>query len=99
MSKSPFKTNAFVGVRKAKALLSYYLHKQSPICITDHGEPRSALIPYDEFIELQEEIAVLRDTIEELKDEKLLKTISEGRKSYQAGKWVPARRLLSRLPL
>lgn len=99
MPKLLYRSNQFVGVRKAKASLSHYLHSHNPVVITDRGEPRSALIPYNVFLAIQEEIETLRDMLEEFKDKALLKKIVEGRKAYQEGQWVSAHRLLSKLPL
>ena len=67
-----------IGVRDLKTHLSERLKSRKPLVVTDHGEPKQVLMPYDDIVELAE-------ILEELNDPKLLKLVAEGRKAIREG--------------
>ena len=66
-----------VGVREFKEHVSAESLKKITV-ITDHGKPISVNLPYDEVLELM-------DILDELRDETVVKAVSEGRRSIKAG--------------
>lgn len=87
----------FKGVREVKTRLSHYVHDKSPTCITERGEPRSVLIPYQTLLSVTEELEDLKDLVEELKDQHLVGQIVKGRRDYKKGKLIPAEALFKRI--
>ncbi|HWF62161.1 MAG TPA: hypothetical protein VN666_17895 [Nitrospira sp.] len=57
-----------------------------------HGKPISFLVPYEDRLDLIE-------TVDELKDKKLLGEIERARVEYKQGQSVPAERLFKKMGL
>jgi antitoxin (DNA-binding transcriptional repressor) of toxin-antitoxin stability system len=81
-----------VNVREAQAQLSKLIRSKSPSMVLSHGKPVSFLVPYGDMLDLVE-------TLDELKDQKLLGEIKRARSEYAQGKPVPAERLFKKLGL
>lgn len=81
-----------VNVREAQAQLSKLIHSKSPSMVLSHGKPVSFLVPYEDMLDLVE-------SLDELKDKKLLGEIAKSRSEYAQGKAVPAERLFKRMGL
>ena len=79
-----------VNVREAQAQLSKLIKSKSPAMVLSHGKPVSFLVPYEDMLDLVE-------TLDELKDKKLLGEIEQARKDYAQGKAVPAERLFKKM--
>ncbi len=79
-----------VNVREAQAQLSKLIKSKEPSMVLSHGKPVSFLVPYEDMLDLVE-------TLEELKDKKLLGEIEQARKDYAQGKAVPAERLFKKM--
>ncbi len=79
-----------VNVREAQAQLSKLIRSKSPSMVLSHGKPVSFLIPYEDMLDLVE-------TLDELKDKKLLGEIERARKEYAQGKVVPAEHLFKKM--
>ena len=60
--------------------------------VLSHGKPVSFLVPYEDMLDLVE-------SLDELKDKKLLGEIAKSRSEYAQGKAVPAERLFKRMGL
>jgi len=58
--------------------------------VLSHGKPVSFLIPYEDMLNLV-------DTLDELKDKKLLGEIERARIEYGQGKAVPVERLFRKM--
>jgi antitoxin (DNA-binding transcriptional repressor) of toxin-antitoxin stability system len=81
-----------VNVREAQARLSRLVKSKLPSMVCSHGKPVSFLVPYEDMLDLL-------DTLEELKDAKLLKEIARARDEYAKGKSISAERLFRRMGL
>ena len=81
-----------VNVREAQAQLSKLIRSKSPSMVLSHGKPVSFLVPYGDMLDLIE-------SLDELKDKKLLGEIAKSRSEYAQGKAVPAERLFKRMGL
>ena len=81
-----------VNVREAQAQLSKLIRSKAPSMVLSHGKPVSFLVPYEAMLDLI-------DTLDELKDKKLLGEIERARTDYTQGKAVPAERLLKKMGL
>ena len=81
-----------VNVREAQAQLSKLIKSKSPSMVLSRGKPVSFLVPYDDMLKLVE-------TLDELKDKKLLDEIECARKEYSEGKSIPAERLFKKMGL
>ena len=81
-----------VNVREAQAQLSKLIKSKEPSMVLSHGKPVSFLVPYEDMLDLVE-------TIDELKDKKLLQEIEQARKEYAEGKDVPAEHLFKKMGL
>ncbi|MCP9448620.1 MAG: type II toxin-antitoxin system Phd/YefM family antitoxin [Nitrospira sp.] len=81
-----------VNVREAQAQLSKLIRSKSPALVLSHGKPVSFLVSYEDMLDLVE-------SLDELKDKKLLEEIARGRTEYAQGKAIPAERLLKRMGL
>ena len=79
-----------VNVREAQAQLSKLIRSKVPSMVLSHGRPVSFLVPYEEMLDLI-------DTLDELKDTKLLREIERARVDYARGKAVPAERLFKKM--
>jgi len=79
-----------VNVREAQAQLSKLIKSKEPSMVLSHGKPVSFLVPYEDMLDLVE-------TLDELKDKKLLGEIEQARKDYVEGKAVPAERLFKKM--
>ena len=81
-----------VNVREAQAKLSKLIRSKSTSMVLSHGKPVSFLVPYEEMLDLLE-------TLDELKDKRLLQEIARARAEYGRGKAVPAERLFRKMGL
>ena len=81
-----------VNVREAQAQLSKLIRSKSPSMVLSHGKPVSFLVPYEDMLDLVE-------TLDELKDKKILGEIERARKEYAQGKAVPAEHLFKKMGL
>ena len=81
-----------VNVREAQAQLSKLIRSKAPSMVLSHGKPVSFLVPYEEMLDLL-------DTLDELKDTKLLREIERARVEYAQGKAIPAERLFKKMGL
>ncbi len=79
-----------VKVRDAQAQLSKLIRSKSPTVVLSHGKPVSFLVPYEDMLNLV-------DTLNELKDKKLLAEIERARTEYARGKEVPPKRLFKKM--
>jgi antitoxin (DNA-binding transcriptional repressor) of toxin-antitoxin stability system len=79
-----------VNVREAQARLSKLIRSKSPSMVLSHGKPVSFLVPYEDMLDLVE-------SLDELKDRKLLGEINRARAEYAQGKGVPAERLFKKM--
>ncbi len=79
-----------VNVCEAQAQLSKLIRSKTSIMILSHGKPVSFLVPYEDMLDLVE-------TLDELKDKKLLEEIERARKKYAKGKAVPAGHLFKKM--
>lgn len=68
-----------VNVREAQAQFSKLIHSKVPSMVVSHGKPVSFLVPYEDMLDLVE-------SLEELKDRKLLGEIARAREEYAQGK-------------
>lgn len=76
-----------VGIRDLKENLSKFLKKNSPLIITERGEPIDVILPYSEMMDLV-------DIFEEATDPATLAMVLEGKKAIKAGsKGVPVSNL------
>ena len=73
-----------VGVRELKAHLSQRLRSGKPLVVTEHGDPKQVMIPYETVIDIVE-------TLEELNDEALVRSVRLSRKAGRA-RPIPVRR-------
>ncbi len=81
-----------VNVREAQAQLSKLIKSKEPSMVLSHGKPVSFLVPYEDMLDLVE-------TIDELKDKKILQEIEQARKEYADGKDVPVEHLFKKMGL
>lgn len=81
-----------VNVREAQAQLSKLIRSKFPSMVLSHGKPVSFLVPYEDMLDLVE-------TLDELKDKRLLGEIERARAEYAQGKAVPAERIFKKLGL
>ncbi|MDR4473645.1 MAG: type II toxin-antitoxin system Phd/YefM family antitoxin [Nitrospira sp.] len=68
-----------VNVREAQARLSKLIQSKSPSMVLSHGKPVSFLVPYEDMLDLVE-------SLDELKDKKLLGRSPAGGRSMLRGK-------------
>ena len=81
-----------VNVREAQAQLSKLIRSKSPSMVLSHGKPVSFLVPYEDMLDLLE-------TLDDLKNARLLGEIGRARAEYARGKAVPAERLFKKMGL
>jgi antitoxin (DNA-binding transcriptional repressor) of toxin-antitoxin stability system len=81
-----------INVREAQAQLSKLIRSKSPSMVLSHGKPVSFLVPYEDMLDLLE-------TLDDLKNTKLLGEIERARAEYAQGKAVPAERLFKKMGL
>lgn len=67
-----------VGVREFRNKACAFISTGKFCLITEHGKPAGVFMPYDEALGLTE-------VIDELRDQKLLKIIAEGRRAIRKG--------------
>ena len=79
-----------VNVRDAQAQLSKLIRSKTPTMVLSHGKPVSFLVPYEDMLNFV-------DTLDELKDKKLLREIERARIEYGQAKAVPAGRLFRKM--
>ncbi len=68
-----------IGIRELKARLSEKLKGHLPLVVTDHGEPKQVMVPYEDIVELAE-------ILEELRDPELVKAVKLSRKAAKNGR-------------
>lgn len=68
-----------IGVRDLKAHLSQRLKSHRPVIVTDHGEPKQVLMPYEDIVELAE-------ILDELRDADLMRDVRLSRKAAKEGR-------------
>ena len=68
-----------VGIRNFRNKLSKFIGKHELFIVTEHGQPASVLLPYEDMLEIV-------DVLDELQDKETLKTILEGRKAIKSGR-------------
>lgn len=81
-----------VNVREAQAQLSRLIRSKSPSMVLSHSKPVSFLVPSEDMLDLVE-------TLDELKDKRLLEELERSRAEYAQGKAVPAERLFRKMGL
>ncbi|MDF0645156.1 MAG: hypothetical protein P0111_14090 [Nitrospira sp.] len=81
-----------VNVREAQAQLSKLIRSKSPSMVLSHGKPVSFLVPYEDMLDLVE-------SLDELKNKRLLAEIERARSEYADKKAVPAERLFKKMGL
>ena len=67
-----------IGIREFKDKISSLVNRRKTLILTDHGEPSSVLIPYQDMLELI-------DILEEIHDPKARSLVTSGRKSVKQG--------------
>jgi len=67
-----------VGVRNFRDSASRFIGKHGMLIITEHGNPRSVLLPYNDILEIV-------DILEELENKKVLRLVAEGRRAIAKG--------------
>ncbi len=67
-----------VGVRNFRDSVSRFIGKHEMLIITEHGNPTSVLLPYNDILEIV-------DILEELEDKKVLKLVADGRRAIGKG--------------
>ncbi len=77
-----------VSLREAQSQLSKLIKSKELSVFLSHGKPVSFLVPYEDMLDLVE-------NLDELQDKKLLQEIARARKDYAQGRAVPAERLLA----
>lgn len=90
MTVSSILKSKHIGVKSFRTHLSELIRTRKSYIITDRGEPQEAVIPYEDLIELVEEL-------EELSDPNLVAQIAEGREAYKKGGWKPVSSLWEKL--
>ncbi|MEA2082490.1 MAG: type II toxin-antitoxin system prevent-host-death family antitoxin [Elusimicrobiota bacterium] len=79
------------GVREFRKNLSFYLKKKDSVVVTSRSAPKKVLVPYDDLLEIVE-------ILDELSDEKVVKTIVKAKKSIASGKkGIPVSALFKKL--
>ncbi|MCW5785215.1 MAG: hypothetical protein KIT39_18010 [Nitrospirales bacterium] len=81
-----------VNEREAQAQLSKLIKSKSPCMVLSHGKAVSFLVHYEDMLDLVE-------TLDELKDKKILGEIERARKEYAKGKAVPAEQFFKKMCL
>ena len=80
-----------IGVRDLKAHLSERLKSRRPLVVTDRGEPKQVLMPYDDIVEFAE-------MLEEINDPELVKLVRLSRRAVKAGfKGIPVEESFKRI--
>ena len=67
-----------IGIRKCRNNLSRLIKKHEFLIITDHNNPESVLVPYNDMLEIV-------DVLDELQDKKAIEAVAEGRKAIRSG--------------
>ena len=63
------------------------------VCVTKHGRPAVAMLPWDAYERVQEMLA----TLEVLSDPELVEQIRQGQRDIEAGKGIPIEELAAEL--
>ncbi len=83
----------YIGVRALRETLADVVKdNKKTFFLTQRGKPVKAVLPYEMFLELME-------LLDELKDERLLQRVAEGRKEYKKEGWIPFEKLKKDLSL
>ena len=67
-----------IGVRKFRDNLSRFMRTNDMFVVTEHGNPTSVLLPYDDVMEIV-------DVLEELNDRDTVKLVAQGRRAISRG--------------
>ena len=76
----------YIGARELRQRLSQVIRSDKPFFVTEHGKPVKVMVSYAAFLELLE-------AVEELKDNFLVREVSQGRGEYGKGSFKPFRSL------
>jgi len=80
-----------IDIRRCRNNLSRLIKKHEFLIITDHNNPESVLVPYNDMLEIV-------DVLDELQDKKTIKAVAEGRKAIRAGtKGIAVSRVFKRI--
>jgi PHD/YefM family antitoxin component YafN of YafNO toxin-antitoxin module len=80
-----------VGARALRLGLSRFLKSDSPLVITEHGQPARVMLAYDAMMDLL-------DMVDELSDARTVEAIREGRHAIASGvEGVGVNRLFKKL--
>jgi len=72
------KTGEYIGARQLRQRLAAVIKSEKPFFVTEHGKPVKVMLPYAKFLELLE-------SVDELKDNFLIREVSQGRRENAAG--------------
>ncbi len=72
------KAGEYIGARQLRQRLAQVMKSEKPFFVTEHGKPVKVMIPYAKFLELLE-------AVDELKDNFLIREVTQGRREYAAG--------------
>ena len=72
----------YIGARELRQRLSQVIRSDKPFFVTEHGKPVKVMVSYAAFLELLE-------AVEELKDNFLVREVSQGRVEYRKGSFKP----------
>lgn len=67
-----------IGSKDLRERLSQNIRSQKPVIITEHGQPKKVMLPYEMMVALIE-------MIEDLQDKDLMAVIAEGKKVIASG--------------
>ncbi len=79
-----------VGVRDLKAHLSERIKTRKPLIVTEHGEPKQVIIPYDVIVGIAE-------VLQELDDKELVKAVRLSRAATKKGNGIPVEILFNKM--
>ncbi|MEK6543472.1 MAG: hypothetical protein AABZ44_03445 [Elusimicrobiota bacterium] len=84
----------YVGIKDLKAHLSSLLEINKPLVVTDRGQPKHFVIPYEEMLEIV-------DILEEAAQPKVVAQVARARAAYRKSGGVPVdmKRLRGKLGL
>ena len=75
------------------ALVDRLTDEEGIVCVTKHGRPTVAMLPWKAYERVQELLA----TIEVLSDEELVEQIRRGEREIEAGEGIPLEQLTAEL--
>ena len=92
MTPSALLHGEYVGIKELRRSLPHRIHSSRPCIVTERGKPCQVMLSYEHAVELVE-------TLEELRDAKLMKDIERSRNAYGKTGGVPLSRLAKRFKL